>query len=431
MSQKYENVLFWNDLLSLPFEMRVEVLKKEKENLTELMKEDKFAFLGWKAFFSSVMKADTEVFKWLLTLRPEVNRLHCPFDILHEDKSFNGCTLLQLMLLFKPCHEYLDLIEDTVKVLDCDGNSSLLYAACSDDAKVYERVWKLLNGDGRVFRRPGPNSAAVLVQAGWSHIKRKQISVVRLIEALGGLKATMNFAIKENSLPFANELLKQLKDVDWDEFVELLMNGSFVDFKTFLELVDDAMSQKKDLKAFPQEIIRRAYALCKKDSHYRQLVRLVASIKENFGWNESLDELVEFTGSPYRLLYYVYNFPTCLNTLNKIASRYPPPPEVFDLCSKVFGSYLHVVCKLIGSFEPYVKGNSLYCASLEGWYMPGLLQVTKDKHWTVVDSEGKKPLDYMGESIYCFSTIFQNELRRRNYSDKIRVTSEISSNSSD
>mgnify|MGYP006876343040 CR=1 FL=1 len=60
------------------------------------MKDDEAAFLVWKAFFSSVAKVDSEVFKWLLSLRPEVMYLHCPFVVLHEEKSFNGCTSFQL-----------------------------------------------------------------------------------------------------------------------------------------------------------------------------------------------------------------------------------------------------------------------------------------------------------------------------------------------
>ncbi len=122
------------------------------------------------------------------------------------------------------------------------------------------------------------------------------------------------------------------------------MNGLFVHFTTFFDLVKDAMSQKKDLKATPKEILRRAHALCEKDSHDKYFVKLVTTVKENFALNESLDELVEFLGSPYQLLYYIYKYPTCTIALLKISSRTPPPPEVFELRSKVLGSYLHFVC---------------------------------------------------------------------------------------
>ena len=417
MPYTYATILYWIEIKDLPASVRPARLASEADRLAEFLKNDTDAVAVWEAFLGCDENADAEIYQWLLSLRPDARflRRSTPFE--YRGREYNGCTLVQLSLLTKPSHGYLDLLADLIPECDAEGNSTLLYVALSNNFSLYERIWKALGADGERSRRPGPESAAVLVKADWNSLMKREISWPHLIESLGGFKAALELALKENSSAFANEVLKAYKDVNWDEFVRMAMTEEFVEFNSFMAVLDQAALKEKSLPFSIDAILRRAYALCRKNTHYLHFLRSAKSMKEILALPESLDELVAFTGSPYKLLHYVHKYPTVLNTLNKIgAGSKSVPPEVFDLKSAELGSYLHVVCKRIGQYEHYHSNRSLHPVALNVWYLPHLLELTKDEHWKVVDAHGKKPVDNLGAAVRVIDPSYMNEIRRRSAS---------------
>jgi hypothetical protein len=394
-----------------------EKIYSEGPYLTKFLQDDANAFSTWKAFFSISARLDVDVFKRLLSLRPEVASLRYPGPFEFRGKFYNGCTLLHLMLLLKPCRAYLDLTTHLIPDCDADGNSSLLYAALGDSFDIYERVWKACGADGESARKPGPETALILLKSGWNHILKRDVSLTHVIESVGGHKAALKVAVKGNYDVLASELMKGLENVKWEEFIQLALDEALVDFKTFMTVIDHAILRENT--DVTDQVLQRAYYLCRKPQHYMHFLRLVKVIREHFELSQSLDDLVAFTGTPYLLLHTVYKYPKVMNILNKISSHKPINPEVFDMKSSEFGSYLHVVCKKIEEFEHYANGPyNAYYSSFNFWYIPHLLQVTKSEHWQVVDAHGKKPMDYLVKSANFFTKPFFDEICQRSVSMK-------------
>ena len=234
-----------------------------------------------------------------------------------------------------------------------------------------------------------------------------------LIESLGGLEAALSLAIKEESITLANELLKLLKDENLEKFVEMAMNESFVDFETFLMVAE--VKHERPIA----EILQRAHSLCQNPAHFKRFLRLVVKCKTELQLTESLDELVAFTGGTFEFLHAIYMHPTTMNTLNALSHC---PSSVFDVKSEPFGSYLHVVCKRIGEFEPYCTGSPMHCFTLNSYYLPCLLEAARDEHWTVKDAQGNKPFKYLGQATEHIDRNLIAEMMRRNDSDNPQWT---------
>ena len=384
MGFEYDDVNFWSELGVLSGEVRAERFAEEKALMNEFLKDEEKAFTAWRTFFLSQAKKDTEIFKWLLTLRPEVVSLRCPVVLEHGKRSFKGITLLQMMLLLmkRPLREFLDLLKESLTRCDVDGNSCLFYAALRGKMKLYGYVWLLLEADGESVLLPGPQSAAVLIKADCT-----KVPVKNLFAALGSPEAAISLAIAEKSPKLANLFIKALAETDFDTAMNLAMTEPIVYFSTLYTLVLEALQLNREL-AFPFEIVlERLFHLCNRFQHYRQFLLIISKFQ-----CDNRDVLVGFTGTPFKLLNLLFQHRDVRLDLSLVEVQ----SCAFDMPSKIYGSYLHILCQRIRTKANKAMGLNKWLDELDAVHFPALLSITKARHWCAVDSNGKKPSEYLG-----------------------------------
>ena len=378
---------YWSFLSYLTEEDPSDCLANESILMANFLEDDSKVWKVWKAFLSAPIRCRVDLFKWLLSLRPDaINLKHPPLKF--KGTQLNGFTLIHLVLLWKPCDAYFELVKHLIADCDADGNSCLFYAALSGNLRIYERVWSLLQGDGKHALLPGPKTCAVIVKADCLKLASEH-----LIRTLGGIEAALNFCIKENSPKLANRFLRILSQENLEKAMKIAMTESIVYFSTLYALVMIALNRKQQLHF--EAILERLFGLCKRFLHHRQFILLISILRKQKLTRKTADELVSFTVTPYKLLVLIHQHRSIKLDLSQIDHN----AYAFNLPSSVYGSFLHVLCKRISAY-PVVREKEYYWhKKLSEIHFPMLFKITEAKHWKIRDSKGKKPVEYLSDEI--------------------------------
>ena len=350
--------------------------------LTKFLQNDTNAFSAWRAFFSAPARPNRALFDWLLSLRPDISHIKCPFPIvINNRRTFTGCTLLQMMLLLKPRKVYFEPLSHLLAVNDDAGNSPLFYAALSVNFALFKRIWTMTKADGLSAHLPGPQTSLILVQADWTGLLKRDILVQHVISVLGGVDATITACIKYNSYIFAKKLLMKGAD-DFDRHFQQIMTQPDIDFQTFTSLLE--LDEKLSTRTSPQDLLKRAYSLCQIQGQHINFLFFASHVKKVFALSDSYDSLLAFTGFTLKMFRIAY----CCS--NRLVSILWVKPDVFDLNLDFTVSYLHFYCQAIATDAS--KDN---LTTINTQYLPRLMALTSAKHWQMRDSQGKLPIDYL------------------------------------
>lgn len=417
---EYENAKFWEYLFSTTSpETLNERLVSEEDRLKEFLGKDYTnVFSTWLAFFSVSKQPNVKLFSWLLSLCPEVVAQRCPFPVSSSTcigcpkRSFNGCTLLHMMLLLRPNKNYFEQLSHTLSETDSEGNSALFYAMLSGYFGLYKHVWSLTVADGESAQAPGPQTALILVKADWMPWMKRECDLKQLIKVLGGLDPAIKACLQVNASGFTKIFMTKYGVVAYDKYMRQAIAEPGINVRTLVAVLEAFLQTEKKSycdSTLAETILKRIYAGCQTFSDFKLFLRLTRTLKEQCFLSASLDELVAFTGSPYELIRLYYAYPTVMKTVNKARNV---RPEVFDLRSQVFGSYLHIICKRIGEYEPFTR-SSMHNCSLKFGYLPELLDGTRAEHWRVKDAQGKLPIEYLKPVLGCVDIELVEEMQRR------------------